>query len=144
MTTWNLFRRSFSLKVLVQSSKKTKAKEKRNHYSRIQAGFNSAWQKKAKHWTQNQFTDRCTILSEKYKPLLKCSKRFIPPQTDRMICFYSNIGCFESKVIFKWRKNNNDKNKQKKAFTRSKHWHLVYFIQSQSDLSQNETNKRRR
>ena len=33
MTTWNLFRRSFSLKVLVQSSKKTKAKEKRNHYS---------------------------------------------------------------------------------------------------------------
>ena len=40
-------------------------------------------------------------LSEKYKPLLKCSKRFIPPQTDGMICFYSNIGCSESKVIFK-------------------------------------------
>ena len=34
--------------------------------------------------------------------------------------------------------------KQKKAFTRSKRSHLVYFIQSQSELSQNETNKRRR
>ena len=40
-------------------------------------------------------------LSEKYEPLLKCSKRFIPPQTDGTICFYSNIGCSESKVIFK-------------------------------------------
>ena len=30
-----------------------------------------------------------------------------------MICFYSNIGCSESKVIFKWRKNNNNKNKKK-------------------------------
>ena len=41
------------------------------------------------------------IESEKYKPVWKCSKRFIPPQTDGMICFYSNIGCSESKVIFK-------------------------------------------
>ena len=46
-------------------------------------------------------------LSEKYKPLWKCSKRFIPPQTDGMIRFYFNICCSESKVIFKWRKNNN-------------------------------------
>ena len=40
-------------------------------------------------------------LSEKYKPLWKCSKRFIPFQTDGMISFYSDIGCSESKVIFK-------------------------------------------
>ena len=32
----NLLRHSFSFKVLVQSSKKTKAKEKRNHYSVIE------------------------------------------------------------------------------------------------------------
>ena len=32
--------------------------------------------------------------------------------------------------------------KQKKAFTRSKSSHLVYFIQSQSEPSQNVTNKR--
>ena len=44
-----------------------------------------------------------------------------------MICFYSNIGCSESKVIFKWRKNNNNDKKQKKAFTRSKRSHLVYI-----------------
>ena len=25
-----------------------------------------------------------------------------------MICFYSNIGVSESKVIFKWRNNNNN------------------------------------
>ena len=31
-----------------------------------------------------------------------------------MICFYSNIGCSGSKVIFKWRNNNNNiKNKKK-------------------------------
>ena len=78
-------------------------------------------------------------LKKIYKPLLKCSKRFIPPHNDGMICFYSNIGCSESNVIFKWRKNNN-KNK-KKAFTRSKRSHLVYFIQSQSERSQNETNR---
>ena len=28
-----------------------------------------------------------------------------------MICFYYNIGCSECKVIFKWRKNNNNKKK---------------------------------
>ena len=49
------------------------------------------------------------------KPLLKCSKRFIPRQTDGMICFYSNIGCSESKVIFKWRKNNNNSKNNKKS-----------------------------
>ena len=40
--------------------------------------------------------------------------QFISPQTDGIICFYSNIGCFESKVIFKWRNNNNNKNNNKK------------------------------
>ena len=33
-------------------------------------------------------------------------------------------------------------NKQIKAFTRRKRSHLVYFIQSQLELSQNDTNKR--
>ena len=32
---------------------------------------------------------------------------------------------------------------QKKAFTKNKRSHLVYYIQSQPELSQNETNKRR-
>ena len=54
-----------------------------------------------------------------------------------MICFYSNIGCFESTVIFKWRNNKTNNNNKK---TRGKRSHLVYFIQSQSELSQNETN----
>ena len=31
------------------------------------------------------------------------------PQTDGMIRSSFNIGCHESKVIFKWRKNNNKK-----------------------------------
>ena len=69
--------------------------------NRIQAGFNSTRRKKAKHWTQNQLTKSNAQLSEKYKPVWKCSKRFIPPPTDGMICFYSTIGCSESKVIFK-------------------------------------------
>ena len=37
---------------------------------------------------------------KKYRPLWKCSKRYIPPQTGGMIRFYNNIGCSESKVIF--------------------------------------------
>ena len=65
----------------------------------IQAGLNSTRRKKAKHWTQNQLTNRMHILLEKYKPLWKCSERFIPPQTEGMVRFYCNIGCSESEVI---------------------------------------------
>ena len=65
----------------------------------------------------------------------KCSKLFIPPQTDGVICFSFNIGCWES-VWF-----SSDEKKHKKGFIRSKRSHLVYFIQSQSELSQNDTNK---
>ena len=63
-----------------------------------------------------------------------------------MISFYSNIGCAcsESKAIFKWRKNNNNNKNQNKSFYKEQTSHLVYFIQSQSELPQNETNKRRR
>ena len=35
-------------------------------------------------------------------------KTFIPPRTDGMIRSSFNIGCSESKVVFKWRKNNNN------------------------------------
>ena len=64
--------------------------------NRIQAGFNSARRKKAKS-TKN----KSNAQSEKYSPLWKCSKLFIPPQTDGIIHFAFNIGCSESKVIFK-------------------------------------------
>ena len=40
--------------------------------------------------------------------------QFISPQTDGIICFYSNIGCSESKVIFNWRNNNNNNNNKNK------------------------------
>ena len=43
-------------------------------------------------------------MHNQYSPLWKCSKLFIPPQTDGMIRFCFNIGCSESKVIFKWRR----------------------------------------
>ena len=52
------------------------------------------------------------------KTSLEMFKTFYSSSDWLMICFYSNIGCSESKVIFKWRKNNNNKNK-KKAFTRA-------------------------
>ena len=65
--------------------------------NRIQAGFNST--------RRNQLIIiGCTI--RKYSPLKKCSKPFIPPQTDGMIRFSFNIGCSESKVIFKRRKKS--------------------------------------
>ena len=44
-------------------------------------------------------------------------KTFYSSSDWRMICFYCNIGCSESKVIFKWRKNsNNNKNKKKTLY----------------------------
>ena len=49
--------------------------------------------------------------SEKYSPLKKCSKPFIPPQTDGMIRFSFNIGCSESKVISSDEKKANMSNK---------------------------------
>ena len=44
-------------------------------------------------------------------------KTFYSSSVWLMICFYSNIGCSESKVIFKWRKNNNnDKNNKNSLY----------------------------
>ena len=62
----------------------------------------------------------------------KMFKTFFPPQTDRMIRSSFNIGCSESKLIFKWRKhnkNNNKKTNQKALQTseKSRRSHLVYF-----------------
>ena len=46
-------------------------------------------------------------------------KTFIPPQTDGMIRSSFNIGCSESKVIFKWRKNKkNNKKRIKRLYRR--------------------------
>ena len=42
----------------------------------------------------------------------------------------------------KKKQQQQQQQKPKKAFTRSKRSHLVYFIQSQSELSQNDTNIR--
>ena len=65
-------------------------------------------------------------------------KTFYSSSDGRMNCFYSDIGCSESKVIFKWRKTNKNNKNKKKAFTRSKRSHLVNFIQSQSELSRDK------
>ena len=84
-------------------------------------------------------------LSEKYSPL-KTFKTFIPFQTDRMIRFSYNIVCSESKVILKWRKNNNDNDKKtnKKALqtsTRSKRSHLMYLTNKHSQHRQSTHRK---
>ena len=55
----------------------------------------------------------CTII-RKIPTSLEMFKTFYCSSNWRMTCFYSNIGYSESKVIFKWRKNNNKNNKNKK------------------------------
>ena len=77
---------------------------------------------------------------QKNTNLLKCSKRFIPPQTDGMICFYSNIGCSESKVIFKWRKNNNNKNRKKPLQGANVCTSCISFSLSQNSYRTRQTN----
>ena len=53
-------------------------------------------------------------LSAKYKPLWKCSKRFIPPQTDGMIRFHSNI-CSLFRIESNFQVTKKQQQKQKKA-----------------------------
>ena len=65
------------------------------------------WRRSCGHKINSQI--ECTIV-RKIETSLEMLKRYIPPQTDGMIRFYSKIGCSESKVIFKRWKNNN-KNK---------------------------------
>ena len=52
----------------------------------------------------------CTII-RKIQTSLEMFKTFYSSSGWQMICFYYNIGCSESKLIFKWRKNNNNKKK---------------------------------
>ena len=56
-------------------------------------------------------------------------------QTDGMFSFYSNIGGSESKIIFKWRKQNNKKKTNKKALQGANvRTYCISF--SQSELQQ--------
>ena len=64
---------------------------------------------------RNLLTNKSNEQSEKYSPLWKCSKLFIPPQTNGMIHFYFNIGCSESKVIFSSEEKQKP-HKSKRAF----------------------------
>ena len=58
----------------------------------------------------------CTII-RKIQTSLEMFKTFYSSSDGRMNCFYSDIGCSESKVIFKWRKTNkNNKNKKKSLY----------------------------
>ena len=84
----------------------------------------------------------CTII-RKIQTSLEMFKTFYSSSDGRMNCFYSDIGCSESKVIFKWRKTNkNNENKKKKPLQGANvrtSW--ISFSPSQNS---HETNKRRR
>ena len=109
--------------------------------NRIQAGFNSVRRKKAKHWTQNQLTNQMhNNLSEIHKPLWKYSKRFIQPQTDRIICFYSNIGCSESKVISNDEKTTTTKRNEKTLQGANVRTSCISFSLSQNSHRTTQTN----
>ena len=57
----------------------------------MQAGFNSARRKKAKQRTQNKLTNRMHNYQKNTNLFGNFPKRHIPPQTDGMIRFYSNL-----------------------------------------------------
>ena len=78
---------------------------------------------------RNQITNKSCAQSEKYSPLWKCSKLFIPPQTDGMIRFSFNIGCSVSKIV-----------KSKRAFREANVPTLsISFSHSQNSLSDKQT-----
>ena len=61
----------------------------------------------------------------KIQTSLEMFKTFYSSSDWRMICFYSNIGRSESKVIFKWRKNNNKKSHYKEQTFAPRVFHSV-------------------
>ena len=80
----------------------------------------------------------CTII-RKIQTSLEMFKTFYSSSDWRMICFYSNIGCSESKVIFKWRKNNN-KNKKKPLQGANVRTSCISFSLSQNSHRTRQTN----
>ena len=96
-------------------------------------GFNSARRKKAKHWTQNQFTNRMYNW--------KCSKRFIPPPTDGMICFYSNIGLFWIQSNFQETKKEQQQQQQQQKSLYKEHTFAPRVFHSVSVRTLTERNK---
>ena len=112
--------------------------------NRIQAGLiQPDGRRIEKHWTQNQLTTRMhnyqknTCLFENVQNVYSTSDWRNDP-----------FGCSESKVIFKWWKNNKDNNKKtnKKALQTSK-WskrsHLVYLTNKHNQHGQSTHRKAR-
>ena len=88
---------------------------------------------------RNQLTNKSKAQSEKYSPLWKCWKLFIPPQTDGDDSFFPQHRLFESKIICKWRKTKTTQ--KQKGFSRRKRSHLVHILFSLSqNFSQQQTN----
>ena len=79
---------------------------------------------------RNLLTNKSNEQAEKYSPLWKCSKLFIPPQTNGMIHFSFNIGCSESKVIFSSDEKQTP-HKSKRAFREANV--CISFKQTQSN-----------
>ena len=83
---------------------------------------------------RNQLTNKSKAQSEKYSPLWKCSKLFIPPQTNDIIHFSFNIGCSESKVVFSSDEKQKP-HKSKRAFREANaHTLCISFGLSQNSL----------
>ena len=85
---------------------------------------------------RNLLTNKSNEQSEKYSPLWKFSKLFIPPQTNGMIHFSFKIGCSESKVIFSSDEKQNPQ-KSKRAFREANV--CISFSLSQNSLSDKQT-----
>ena len=78
----------------------------------------------------------CPII-RKIQTSLEMFKTIYSSSDWRMICFYSNIGCFESKVIFKRRKNNNNNNNKNKTKQKPLQGAIVRTSWISFSLSQN-------
>ena len=85
---------------------------------------------------RNLLTNKSNEQSEKYSPLWKCSKLFIPPQTNGIIHFFFNIGCSESKVVFSSDEKQKP-HKSKRAFREANV--CISFSLSQNSLSDKQT-----
>ena len=66
-------------------------------------------------------------------------KTFYSSSDWRMICFYSNIGCSESKVIFKWRKTTTTKTKKKPLLGANVRTSRISFSLSQNSHRTKQT-----
>ena len=107
--------------------------------NRIQACFNSSRRKKAKHWTQNQLTNRMYNYQKNTNLFGNVQNFLFHLRLTEWSVFTLTLVVLNPKVIFKWRKDNN-KNKKNPLQGAKVRTSCISFSLSQNSHRTTQTN----